>query len=411
MKKIITSILLLSCIFFMPTISAESFNASAKHALAVDLDSGKILYEKDANKPAAIASLTKIMTVYMVYKEIDNGNLKWNTKVNISDSPYQLTRESDASNVPLEKRRYTVKQLVDAAMISSANSAAIALAEHISGTESKFVDKMTAQLEKWGIHDSHLVNASGLNNSMLGNHIYPKSSQNDENKMSARDIAIVAYHLVNEYPSILKITSKSVAKFDKDIMHSYNYMLPDMPVFRPGITGLKTGTTELAGQSFIATSTESGMRLLTVIMHADKADKDKYARFTATNSLLNYITNTYEPNLVLAKGAAYKGKEASVRDGKEQSVIAVAKNDLKVVQKRNITKQNQLKINFKKELTAPITKKENLGKAYYVDLNKVGKGYLIKEPSVHLVAKDSIERSFFLKVWWNHFVRYVNEKL
>ena len=67
MKKIITSILLLSCIFFMPTISAESFNASAKHALAVDLDSGKILYEKDANKPAAIASLTKIMTVYMVY--------------------------------------------------------------------------------------------------------------------------------------------------------------------------------------------------------------------------------------------------------------------------------------------------------------------------------------------------------
>ena len=170
----------------------DSFNVAAKHAIAIETTTGKVLYEKDATTPDGVASMTKILTAYMVYKAVDQGKITWDTEVGISDYPFNLTVDSEVSNVPLDSRKYTVKQLLDATLISSANSAAIALAEKISGTESTFVDTMTAQLKEWGITDAKLFNASGLNNKYLGDNRYPGSKPDDENTMSALDIAIIA---------------------------------------------------------------------------------------------------------------------------------------------------------------------------------------------------------------------------
>lgn len=86
--------------------------------------------------------------------------------------------------------------------------------------------------------------------------------------LSARDIAIIARHLITEYPDVLKISSQTTADFDGSTMNTYNYMLKDMPYERDGVDGLKTGTTELAGASFVATSTENGMRIISVVMNA-----------------------------------------------------------------------------------------------------------------------------------------------
>ena len=212
MKKIV-SLFIITLSLFSGIVFADDFDAAAEHAIAIESSTGKILYEKDSMTPDGIASMTKILTIYMVYKEIEAGNLSWDTKVDISDYAYDLTANSDASNVPMEAREYTVEQLVNAAMVASANSAAIALAEKISGTESNFVDLMTAQLKDWGITDAKLVNASGLNNSYLGDNIYPGSSETDENTMSALDIAIVAQHLITEYPDILTISNQTTADF------------------------------------------------------------------------------------------------------------------------------------------------------------------------------------------------------
>lgn len=410
MKHLLACFLVIISLFGGGVALAEDFDASAAHAIAVDLNSGKILYEKDADSSAGIASLTKILTVYMVYKEIDAKRLSWNTNVKISDYAYDLTANSEASNVPMEKRQYTVRQLVDAAMIASANSAAIALAEQVAGTESAFVDKMSEQLKSWGITDAHLVNASGLNNSMLGSNIYPNSSADDENKMSAKDMAIIAYHLVTEYPEILKVTNQTTAAFDDVTMTTYNYMLPDMPAYRNGVNGLKTGTTELAGQSFVATSTESGMRLLTVVLHADNTDTNTYARFTATAGILDYITNNFEPQTVLTKGEAYKDSKSPIQDGKSKTVTAVAQKSLKVAQQKSLKKDNKVSIKYS-DASAPIKKGQTLGTATYVDNNRVGSGYLVENPTVKMIAKEEVKRSFFLKVWWNHFVNYVNTAL
>ncbi|WP_045798223.1 D-alanyl-D-alanine carboxypeptidase PBP3 [Streptococcus equinus] len=409
MKKVIAALAILLA-FIGSSVYADDFDVAAKHAIAVEATTGKVLYEKDATTPAGIASMTKILTVYLTYKEIDKGNLSWDTKVPISDYAYDLTANSDASNVPMETREYTVEQLVNAAMVASANSAAIALAEQIGGSESNFVDMMKAQLNEWGITDAKLVNASGLNNSYLGDNIYPGSSSTDENMLSARDIAIIARHLITEYPDVLKISSQTTADFDGSTMNTYNYMLKDMPYERDGVDGLKTGTTELAGASFVATSTENGMRIISVVMNADGWEENDFARFEATNKLLDYVKSNYEMTTIIEAGQSYKNSKAKVKDGKEKTVPVVAAQDLNVVHR--IGTDVPAKFSSKaKGYEATINKGDKVGKFEYNDNQIVGTGYLDSIPSVPALAKKEVKKSIFLKVWWNHFVTYVNEKL
>ncbi|MFZ7177085.1 D-alanyl-D-alanine carboxypeptidase PBP3 [Streptococcus hyovaginalis] len=410
LKKGILGLVVLLALSSNHVQAAEEFEAKAEHAIAVEADTGKILYAKDAKKPDAIASITKILTVYMVYKEIDQGNLTWDTKVDISDYPYQLTVNPDASNVPMEDRKYTVKQLVDAAMIASANSAAIALAEHIGGSEPRFVDMMTKQLKEWGITDAKLVNASGLNNATLGDNIYPGSKKDEENMMSAQDVAIITRHIIEEYPELVKVSQQTSASFGDTLMTTYNYMLEGMPFYRASVDGLKTGTTVKAGASFVATSTENGMRIITVVLNADKGEEDVLARFIATNEILNYVTANYEKVDILKKGKGTTKSKVTVSDGKETSVKAVASKKLTVI--RPIAEKSAVRFKANKnELTAPIQKKDKLGTFTYEDNHLVGDGYLNSEPSVSAQASQDVERSFFLKVWWNHFVDFVNTEL
>lgn len=413
-KKILSCLLILILTVIPISVKADdtTFDVAAKHAIAVEQESGKILYEKDSNTPAGIASITKILTVYLVYKEISDGNLTWDTAVPISDYAYNLTANSVASNVPMEARSYTVKDLVNAAMIASANSAAIALAEKIGGSESKFVDKMTQQLNDWGITDAKLVNASGLNNSMLGDNIYPGSSSDDENLMSAKDVAIIARHLVTEFPEILTITSQTSAQFGDTTMTTYNMMLKNMSYYREGVDGLKTGTTELAGASFVATSDENGMRVITVVLNADGWETDDLARFRATNSLLNYVVNTFDYTTIIPEGDSYQNSNAIIKDGKQTTVSAVAKTDLKAVTLKSDTEATTVKLTgLTDNHFAPIKQGQSLGTATFNDTHLIGDGYIGDVPSVELVAETKVDQSLLPVVWWNHFVDYVNDHL
>lgn len=412
MKKFSYFLFFLLSVCLTTSVSADEFQAAAKHAIAIEATTGKILYDKDASTPDEIASISKILSIYLVYKEIHEGRLSWDTEIPISDYAYDLTQNSMASNVPLEKRKYTVKELVNASMIASANSATIALAEHIAGTESQFVDKMVQQLKTWGITDAKLVNATGLNNSMLGDHIYPNSKSDDENQMSALDVAKIAQHLITDYPEILDITKKNTYTFDGSEIHTYNYMLKGQGYYREGVDGLKTGTTELAGASFVGTSIENNMRIITVVLDADNADVDDYARFEVTNQLLDYVLTNFKKVKIVSKGQTYAKSSFTIEDGKKASAPAVAASDFYVIRQKN----DQKKLNIKTSLdqpapVAPIKKGQKVGQISFKDDNLIGSGYTGKAPSTDLVSKESVQKSFFLKVWWNHFVKYVNEKL
>ena len=372
----------------------DDFNVAAKHAIAIESTTGKVLYEKDATTPDGVASMTKILTAYMVYKAIDQGKITWDTEVGISDYPFNLTVDSEVSNVPLDSRKYTVKQLLDATLISSANSAAIALAEKISGTESAFVDTMKAQLKKWGITDAKLYNASGLNNKYLGDNRYPGSKPDDENTMSALDVAIIADHLIKDYPQVLDITKQGEVDFEGDNkLTTHNYMLEGQDNYREGVDGLKTGTTELAGASFVAHSNENGMSLITVVMNADNGGEDEAARFTATNDLLDYVVQHWKINKLNTKGQIVKKNDIKVADGVSKTVSAKLETDLTVVQK--INSQNDT-VNIKaKTVTAPIKKGDTIGTAIYDDKDLVGTSYISDPPQVDTELPFDIKREFF----------------
>lgn len=406
-----SSLLLLGLIISLKgvRVSAADFEVQAEHAIAIEVSTGKILYEKDAKTPDAIASISKLLTVYRVYQEVSQGNLTWETKVPISDYAYNLTKNLDVSNVPLEAREYTVKDLVNASLTASSNSATIALAEYISGSEPAFVDTMMAQLESWGITDARLVNASGLNNSFLGNHLYPNSTKDDENYMSAQSVAIMAHHLITEFPEVLEITSLPSVSFAGMSINSYNYLLETYPYYRKGVTGLKTGTSEKAGASLVTTSTENGMEVISVILNAKHSNKDTNSRFLAANALLDYVAANFQLSTLISKGQAFDNSRANITDGREESVLAVASQDFNVVTstKKQISNATFTQI----RLTAPIYAGISVGTLTYQDPNPVGDGYIDAPPATELVSAKAVKRDSFLKIQWNHFSSYINDKL
>ena len=413
MKKLFLTLITLISFGSATTAYAQDFDVAAKHAIAVEATSGKILYEKDATQPVEIASISKLLTVYLVYEALEQGKITLSTPVEISDYPYQLTTNSEASNVPMEARNYSVEELLEATLVSSANSAAIALSEKIAGSEKDFVDMMKAKLLEWGIQDATLVNTTGLNNETLGNNIYPGSKKDDENKMSAYDVAVVARNLILKYPQVLEITKKPSSTFAGITIHSTNYMLEGLPAYRGGIDGLKTGTTDKAGASFVGTTVEKGMRIITVVLNADNQDSNPYARFTATSALLDYISSNFALQTIVKQGESYQDSKYPVYDGKQDTVTAVAKEDIKIVQRLGSRAQSEVTYTpDTTEHTAPLEAGTVVGHLTYEDKDLVGQGYITSDkPSFEMVAEKNVEKAFFLKVWWNRFIQFVNEKL
>lgn len=413
MKKIILTLLSLTVISSTSTVHAQDLSIPAKHIIAVEANTGKILYEKDATQPVEIASITKLLTVYLVYEALENGSITLSTPVDISDYPYKLTTNSEASNLPMEARNYTVAELLEATLVSSANSAAIALAEKIAGSEKNFVDNMRAKLMEWGIKDGTIVNTTGLNNQTLGDNIYPGSNKDDENKLSAYDVAIVARNLIRKYPQVLEITKKPSSTFAGMTITSTNYMLEGMPAYRGGFDGLKTGTTEKSGESFVGTTVEKGMRVITVILNAEHQDGNPYARFTATSTLMDYISSNFALRTIVQKGEAYKDSKTPVQDGKENAVAAVAQEDISLVERLGTQAKPSIQfIPSTQTIAAPLEAGTVVGNLIYEDNDLIGQGYITTErPSFEMVSEKKVEKGFFLKVWWNQFIRFINEKL
>lgn len=413
MKQLVKMALILCISFFsfVRPVQAEDFSVPAKHAIAVDVPSGKILYEQDAQTPAPVGSITTLLTVYLVYEAIEEGKLSLNSVVDIGDYPYSLTG-TVVSNVSLEARSYTVKELLEAALIASANSATIALAEEVAGSEPAFVDKMKAKLTEWGITDAKLVNATGLNNSFLGEERYLGSSENDENQLSAMDVAIVARRLLVDFPQVLDITSQYDFNFHGTFYSSTNQMLKAGTYARSGVDGLKTGASETGGVSFVASFREKKMQIVTVVLNANDGQEYPDNRFLATNQLIDYVKNNFTLTPLVEKGKPYQSSSIAVFNGQREKVDAVAADDLYTYIRKGATAPVSAKYNEKiSSLDAPVQQGHSLGNLKLVDKDLIGKGYLESQPSVEMVVAENISEASWPLSWWNHFVRYVNENL
>ena len=413
MRKLFLTLLTMFTLFLGITpVLAEDFSVAAKHAIAVEVSTGKVLYEQDSQTPASIASISKLLSVYLVYEALEKGEIQLDTMVDISDYPYSLTANTELSNVNLDARSYSVSDLLNASLITSSNSAIIALAEKIAGSEAAFVDKMKAKVAEWGITDATIVNTSGLDNSDLGENIYPGSKPDDSNQFSALDVAIIARRLILDYPQVLNITSLNAYDFGGYTYYSTNQMLSEGTHARGGVDGLKTGTSNSAGSSFVATTTQANMRIITVVLNATDGLTNSDNRFVETNNLMNYVYNNYSAITLVKKGEAFENSSVKLFNGTKASSPAVATADLLAIQKN--TSEQPVTATFtsnQSEFDAPITSGTVVGQLKIVDNDLIGVGYLDNIAQIDMAIPTTIKTAPWPVSWWNQFVRYVNEKL
>ena len=389
---------------------ADDLDLPVQSAIAVEADTGKILYEKDSDKVRDIGGLSTLLTTYLIFEAIHDKKLSLKDPIKVSEKALALNAIEGAGSIPMVADSYTVEDLLTALLVGNSSTAALALAEKVGGSEEQFVKKMKKKLADWGIQSPHLINATGLNTYTINGN---SEGKDDENQLSAYDIAVIAKHLLEDFPEVTKYTSKPTALFSNMQIENPNLMLEGMPNYRTGVDGLRVSNSSKGGISFASSTTQNGIHMITVVLGVDAVDGDPYARFVATSSLMNYVVRTYISSIIIKEGDPYQNSKVTVQDGKSKTATAVAKKDFYIVEKQS--NQIEPKIKFDSNQTqfkAPLSSGTTVGKLQYSDPDKVGRGYLEgKQPSVEMVAGKTVEKSFFLKVWWNEFVRYVNEKL
>lgn len=398
----------------------DELGIDAEAAILVDALTGEVLYEKNSDTILGVASMSKMMTEYIVLEAIKSGKVTWEQKVKINSYIHKLSGAPGLSNVGLtEGEEYTVRELYEAMAIHSGNAATAALAELIAGTEKNYINVMNQKAEELGLEDYKFVNSSGLNNSdLLGQ--FPAGSETDENEMSARAVARLAYRLLNDYPEVLEISSKPSLKFrDGREFKNFNWLLPDLVYGYEGVDGLKTGSTDYAGFNVTATAKRGDQRYIVVIMKSDTKD----TRFSEARKVLDYAFNNFVSEEMLPANYVFeKNKALNVVKGKDNQVGINTKDAIQLVIKNN-EKENyqpklvldEKKLNDDGELTAPVKKGDVVG---YVTLEtKDGKpvSFITKDGEektrVDVVATETIEKanwfvlamrgvgSFFSNVW------------
>ena len=332
----------------------------AKSAIAVDAKTGQIIYAKDDKQTYPVASMSKLLTAYILLQAIHEGKITWETKVTPTVTEVDISNNTELTNVPLkEGHSYTIKQLYQAMLVGSANAATMLIGNAISGTQTKFINKMRETAKSLGITDAKIYSANGLTAKYLGDEIYPNTDENAENEFSVRDMAIISQKLIKEYPEILETTKLTKIDFNDNgeitTVNNTNELLQDDSHLE--VDGLKTGTSDAAGYCFASTTNKDGHRIITILAGA----KDNDARFDQTKNLLNYIYNNYD-YLAISTDRALR-QNVKVKYGKQSSVPATIGNNLSLWVPKN-TKEKALQIKLipkSSTIEAPIKQGEVVG--------------------------------------------------
>ncbi len=369
MKRIICLFLIVAAVLTVP-VSAVDMNIPAKSAVLMDVATGTLLYEQDAHTPLAPASVTKVMTMLLIMEAIDSGRIGWNDTVTTSES----AAAKGGSQVYLKVgETMSVSDMVKSIAVSSANDCACAMAEHIAGSESAFVDLMNKRAKELGMNDTNFVNCTGLDDD--------DSAKN--HKTSAYDIALMSRELLKNHPDIKKYTTIWM-----DTVRNGAFGLSNtnkLVRFYQGATGLKTGFTSQAGYCLSASAAREKMELVAVVMGSESSKE----RFAACKSMLDYGFAGY----AIITPQSDK-TEIPVKLGVADSVTAVPSGEDAVLidkaQKHQVTQQ----VVLEEQIDAPVSKGQRLGTLYI----KAGEQVLKEIP---MVAEAPVERLTF----WQMFGR------
>lgn len=359
MKKILL-IIMSFFVLNLNVLAEEDFAPNGKSAILVDNLSGKVLYEKNADEKLAPASMTKLASMLMVMEAIDNGNLKFEDKVTISEEAANM----GGSQVFLQAGEvYTVYDLLKSVAIASGNDAVVALAEKIGGSQSGFIDMLNKRLKEIGATNTNFVNAHGLDA--------------EGHYSTARDMSIIARELL-KHPKILEFTSIYEEYLEKnDGSRIWLVNTNKLVRFYDGVDGLKTGFTKTAGYCLTATASKNNFRLISVVMGEDTSEN----RSSDIVKMLNYGFNTFKINIIKTKGESL-GK-VRVEKGKQDKANIVLLNDATEILKNTdpVTEYSfNLKVN---KIKAPVKVGDIVGTAEIID----SEGNIVDEVDV-TVEKD-----------------------
>lgn len=381
MKKLFISLVSITSLALSLVANAKVLvpnppSVNAKAYILIDANTGKVIAEKNADEALNPASLTKMMTSYVIGQEIQKGNIALTDMVTVS-------RNAWAKNFPESSKMFievgkevSVADLNRGIIIQSGNDACVAMAEHIAGSEEQFAQLMNLYAEQIGLTNSHFVNSHGLT---AEGHL-----------STARDMALLGQALINDVPEEYAIYKEKDFTYNNISQINRNALLWDKSL---NVDGIKTGHTEAAGYSLVASAVEGDMRLISVVMGADS----QRARKVESKKLLSYgfrfyeTLTAYEAGTEFAKQRIYMGDKDQVRLGINQSTAITIPRGYREKLAASFTLDKPLEAPIKKgEVVGTLTIKieEDVVTTYpLVALDQVNEGGLFKRMSDYVRKK------------------------
>lgn len=342
----------------------------APSAILMEKETGEVVYEKNADEKLLPASVTKVMTILLIIEAVESGRISLDETVTASSYASSM----GGSQVYLEEgEQMPVSEMLKCIVVSSANDAAVAMAEHIAGSESAFADMMNKRAEELGMVNTQFTNCTGL-------------LESDEHYTTSRDIALMSrevmkYSWIKDYTTIWMDTIRN-GEFGLSNTNKLIY-------YYKGSTGLKTGFTQKAGYCLSATAERDGIEFIAVVMHCDTSNN----RFESVKTLLNYGFANYT---LADKTPEEENLSVRVKLGAADTVEAVPEDDGKLLIPKTSANSITKNVALEPEVQAPVRKGQELGKVTVSD----GTNILAEIP---LVAAQDIESL----TWFDMFIRMI----
>ena len=375
MKNLLLFTLLVSNIILGQSFVPNAPELNLKGYILIDPTTNTIIAESNSDGFIEPASMTKVMTAYVVADQIENDLISINDEVLISEKAWKM----GGSKMFIEVgKRVSILDLLKGIIIQSGNDAAVAIAEYVGGTEDGFVDLMNAYAASLGMNNTLFMNSTGLP---------------DENHLTtAEDLAILTSNFITKFPEIYSLFKEKEFEYGGI---SSNKLNRNKLLWRDKTSdGVKTGYTSSAGYCLIGSAKRGNMRLITVVAGSDSANNS----FSDTQRLLEYGFRFYATEKYFDVGKEYAS--AKVWGGKNDTISLGVENDISVTLAR--TKFKDLKVNYvvKNNVQAPINKGDKIGTLELISDNNT---VLISD----LIALEDIEAKGFFGRLWSRFVLWI----
>jgi D-alanyl-D-alanine carboxypeptidase (penicillin-binding protein 5/6) len=331
----IGAILLLVFTGGLASATAATFDTRARQAFVIDLSTNSVLLNKNADARMPPASMSKLMTAYLIFERIKNGSLQPEDRFPVSRKAWA---KGGSKMFLLQGQRAKLEDLIRGIVIQSGNDACIVVAEGLAGSEAAFAELMNAKAKELGLKDTHFVNATG----------WP----DPDHYMTARDLAILAQRIIEDFPEYYHYYSQKRFRYNKIIQKNRNPILGEVD----GADGLKTGYTDASGYGLVGSATRDGRRIIMVINGLESAR----ARSAEAQRMINWAFGAFETYKLLRAGETVETAELWL--GQAEHAALIVNQDVTVTLPRASRAELKVSVSYSGPVPAPVYKGEQHGR-------------------------------------------------